>query len=283
MPPLRLKVLEGSLAGQILEVQPGQPFLIGRGAEAALSVPGDGFLSARHAILEEDSGTWRLTDLGSSNGTLWNGVRSQVAVLEDGDRVKIGATLLEVESGATQPRAPTPQEKLIRYLRDRPEVVLALVDAAQSPDVWALMRDTREPHLSLFTGEDGERLKEFAPYLVGLTGNDGLLESLVYAGWGKAWASYLTTSAPFAEVHRHLRSMLMVDTEAGKKVYFRFYDPRVLRTYLPTCEPQELPRVFGHTRRFMIESEDPAVALEFTLVNGELQRQEVRYEELEQG
>ncbi len=44
---------------------------------------------------------------------------------------------------------------------------------------------------------------------------------------------------------------------------FRYYDPRVLRVYLPTCLAPELRTVFGPVRRFLLESEDPALMLEY--------------------
>lgn len=34
---------------------------------------------------------------------------------------------------------------------------------------------------------------------------------------------------------------------------FRFYDPRVLRLYLPSCTTEELDRVFGSVERFILE------------------------------
>lgn len=37
---------------------------------------------------------------------------------------------------------------------------------------------------------------------------------------------------------------------------FRYYDPRVLRVYLPTCRPDELRTVFGPIRSYLVEGED---------------------------
>ena len=44
----------------------------------------------------------------------------------------------------------------------------------------------------------------------------------------------------------------------GKDMYFRLYDPRVLRVFLPTCTPDELTDFFGPIGTFLIESDKPA-------------------------
>jgi len=45
-----------------------------------------------------------------------------------------------------------------------------------------------------------------------------------------------------------------VQDAKGKDMYFRFYDPRVLRVFLPTCTPEELSDFFGPIAGFLIES-----------------------------
>jgi hypothetical protein len=50
---------------------------------------------------------------------------------------------------------------------------------------------------------------------------------------------------------------LLVSDENGKTFYFRFYDPRVLRVYLPTCNAEELDMFFGPVRNFFMENESP--------------------------
>ena len=69
--------------------------LLGRGADAEVVVTGEG-ASRRHAeLVRNATGSIRLVDLGSRNGTLVNGVRVRSAVLEDGDRIRIGDTELD--------------------------------------------------------------------------------------------------------------------------------------------------------------------------------------------
>jgi len=46
---------------------------------------------------------------------------------------------------------------------------------------------------------------------------------------------------------------LVVKDERGNRLVFRYYDPRVLRVYLPTCSPSELRTVFGPIECFWAE------------------------------
>jgi len=51
--------------------------------------------SRRHAQIRLRDGEATLTDLGSTNGTALNGSPIQSRALGDGDRITIGATLIE--------------------------------------------------------------------------------------------------------------------------------------------------------------------------------------------
>jgi len=69
-------------------------------------------------------------------------------------------------------------------------------------------------------------------------------------------------------LRHHLRTFLRVRAPDGRVLYFRYYDPRVLRVYLPTCNATELKQVFGPIRRFDMESPDGRAVLSFALAAG---------------
>ncbi len=71
---------------------------IGRLAECDIVVDDSG-ASRQHATIRRTDAGFVLTDLGSTNGTLVNDGPVQEHVLEDGDRVTIGETVLEFRSG----------------------------------------------------------------------------------------------------------------------------------------------------------------------------------------
>src|SRR5712692_3311340 len=68
--------------------------IIGRLAESDVVVPDPG-VSRRHAEVRRENGRFVLIDLGSTNGTLVNGAAVGEHPLEEGDRIKLGNTVLE--------------------------------------------------------------------------------------------------------------------------------------------------------------------------------------------
>lgn len=56
----------------------------------------DPMISGKHCTIESDQGGWRLRDLGSSNGTMLNGEFVEDEWLQDGDRITLGKTVLNV-------------------------------------------------------------------------------------------------------------------------------------------------------------------------------------------
>jgi hypothetical protein len=68
----------------------------------------------------------------------------------------------------------------------------------------------------------------------------------------------------------------MVYDPQGKPLYFRYYDPRVFRIYLPTCNESELKIVFGPVNSFYVEWEDPNWLIHYVLADGKLVERKVR-------
>ena len=68
---------------------------IGKAPDCSLAVPGDDYLSRRHARVYQDDGMVFIEDLGSSNGTFLRVHRP--IVLEPGDEILVGTTVLRFE------------------------------------------------------------------------------------------------------------------------------------------------------------------------------------------
>ncbi|MDX1983284.1 MAG: sigma 54-interacting transcriptional regulator [Bryobacteraceae bacterium] len=87
-----LEVTEGPLAGSVYPIHEGQ-LSIGRepGNDIVLL---DGGVSRRHCVIERRGEEFRLEDLGSRNASLVNDIRVGNHALSDGDRIRIGKSLL---------------------------------------------------------------------------------------------------------------------------------------------------------------------------------------------
>ncbi len=79
-----------ALVGRMIKLEKGE-LVMGRSPDVALQVDDDG-ISRRHCkIAQAPNGHYQLVDLGSTNGTYLNGIKVNVATLQDGDKVQIGA------------------------------------------------------------------------------------------------------------------------------------------------------------------------------------------------
>ncbi|HEY6213433.1 MAG TPA: GGDEF domain-containing protein [Vicinamibacterales bacterium] len=89
-----LIVITGRSAGRMFAL--GQEdVVIGRSSDDAAIVLEDDGVSRKHCrITRQSDGTVQAVDLGSTNGTYFNGVRIDVATLRDGDKIQLGSTTI---------------------------------------------------------------------------------------------------------------------------------------------------------------------------------------------
>jgi hypothetical protein len=160
---------------------------------------------------------------------------------------------------------PDARQRLFEILTSTPEPLFAVLDAARDLAALNWTKESGEQYQSLYDGESATNLEMFAPYLVQFSKQTPLLRNLVAKAWGKSWGIYLTCAASFSDLRKHFRQFLMVqiEGEGEKTFYFRFYDPRILRVYLPTCTPQEVRQFFGPIGTFLLEDEDTNRLLRF--------------------
>jgi hypothetical protein len=230
-------------------------------------------MSGVHFVLECDDASCVLRDFGSSNGTMVNGRRVNSALLNHGDMLMAGETTFFVRTveepakaaapAVAVPVEATPQDRLVNLLRKDFQPLYAILDGAREPSVLKVLVESGAERQSLFEGAPGAQLAHFAPYLVGLTSDSPLIETLARQAWGKSWGIFLTCELPLHEMRKHFRHFLTVKTAEGQ-AYFRFYDPRVLRLFLPTCLPKEIDAIFGPVKYYLMEDEKPDVLLRFS-------------------
>ena len=151
--------------------------------------------------------------------------------------------------------------------------VFMLLDAARDPVIHArltaLGKDVQAR--SMYQGDLGEHLAHVSPYLLAIAGEDDPALWFATAGLGKSWGVFVTARQSFGDLRRHLRKFNLVRDEAGTPLVFRYYDPRVLRIFLPTCTSEELRRFFGPVESFAAETADGQGLARFTLAGGRLQ------------
>jgi hypothetical protein len=296
-----LEIVSGSSAGEKFALQTTRRVQIGRGLNADIAVAVDPLLSEAHFAFWWDGQSCRIQDLESVRGTFLNGRRVNEAAVHEGDEIIAGQTHFVVrvkrDSGvpelapSSQPREgkerppkadsirpevqTTPARDLPEVLRTLPQPLFAILDAARDAKVLDVLRNSDQPYQSLYEGLKGEVLAQFAPYLVELSPQSALIETLVREAWGNSWGIFLTSTIGFKETRRHFRRFLIAQTEDGRELYFRFYDPRVLRIFLPTFTPRETDEFFGRMGCYLMENEEATSLVQFTKAIGGLSQKTV--------
>ncbi len=96
LPRASLFIAEGNGAGVTVRL-PDRPFTIGRDAACDLRLD-DPRASKEHARVSREADAYVILDLGSSFGTMVNGVKAEHAILQPLDRIAIGGTTLVFET-----------------------------------------------------------------------------------------------------------------------------------------------------------------------------------------
>lgn len=109
MPSLRVKV--GPQKGNVIEIT-DKPLVLGRDPGEGVALH-DLSASRRHAEVFLLGEMCFVRDLESKNGTTVNDKRVDEELLKEGDRVRIGETVLVFESDAGAPSAPTPAPEFL--------------------------------------------------------------------------------------------------------------------------------------------------------------------------
>jgi hypothetical protein len=139
--------------------------------------------------------------------------------------------------------------------------VYALVDGARDPRIEPLVRMSWHSYECLFSGNLSPQLRAASPYLVLCSANGRFVGSLLDQGWGQSWGVFVITPADVSigQLRKHFRNFFQVQDEAGRRLFFRFYDPRVLSVYLPTCTQLEARQFMGPALRIIMEDPEPGM------------------------
>lgn len=127
----------------------------------------------------------------------------------------------------------------------------AILDACDSPDIQENVQgSTARDFGCLYRGETDPEILAEAPYLASVDKN--LFTWIVETVWSTPWGIFLLANAEPKVIKKHLRKFLIVRDPEGDLVYFRYYDPRLLPTFLASCSPGELEAFFGPIYAFGI-------------------------------
>jgi hypothetical protein len=147
----------------------------------------------------------------------------------------------------------------------------AVLDGASVPGLLEKLYGLEPEYSCLYRGELSPDLESVAPHLVRLDPDAEFTYWLTEEGWGEHWGVFAAADADLLTVRRHFRNLLRVYDSNNQPLLFRYYDPRVLRVFLPTCNAGELASMFGPVASYLLEDEAGAL-LRFHFEGGQLQK-----------
>ncbi len=153
--------------------------------------------------------------------------------------------------------------------------VFAVLDGASVAGLLDKLYALSPNFCCLFRGELQPDMAEVAPYLVQLDPGSEFTNWVIGQGWGNHWGIFASSEADFRRMRTHFRTFLIVYDETGRPLRFRYYDPRVLRTYLPTCTTEELTTMFGPVASYIAEDVTSDAILRFQIQSGSLKQKQI--------
>ncbi|WP_081381213.1 DUF4123 domain-containing protein [Rhodovulum sulfidophilum] len=112
-----------------------------------------------------------------------------------------------------------------------PQSTYAILDASKVTNLAEMLETSQLEHRCLFTGKSYENLKEVAPWLVRLEGDNFFTRNLFTRSnsarhlWDNEPGIYLRAGASFDHVWRHVRKFTRIHDSHGKWYFIRYYDP----------------------------------------------------------
>ena len=153
-----------------------------------------------------------------------------------------------------------------------------VLDGVMVPDLPNKLYEGQIPHHCVVQGELTPAMVYAAPYLAYLSPDSKFADWVLAESIGKHWGIFLQTRRSMLEMRRHFRALHQAYDERGNPLKFRFYDPRVLSRFLPTCNGGELKTLFGDVEAFFTESDDGKSIVRYQVSDGTLNIKDMRPE-----
>lgn len=150
--------------------------------------------------------------------------------------------------------------------------VYAILDGARDESIYTRLDGSFQEYCCLYSGDLAQELRVTAPYLVQLDAEDTIARDILNQGWGRSWGVFLRCDEPMERLRRHLRHFLIVLSQLGARLIFRYYDPRVLRVFLALSSADRLAQFFGPVHSFLFEEAEGEAIVEYFATQGKFYR-----------
>jgi hypothetical protein len=165
------------------------------------------------------------------------------------------------------------REKLKQHLLAEGTRLFCILDGASVPELPMQLYKMQAANECLFKGDLEPDMLYVAPFVVHLPADGKITDWVFGEGFGKHWGIFVQSRRSMNEMRRHFRSLVSVYDEDARSLIFRYYDPRVLHKFLPTCDGDQLIKFFGDVDAFF--AEDGANLVRYRLDKGKLTKKDL--------
>ena len=138
--------------------------------------------------------------------------------------------------------------------------LFAIIDPCDEPRAVEKLEELgHERALCLYRKRLRAEDRDALPHIAQI--DDATLDWLHNTLWQEPWGVFLFADRPLRALRIPLRKLLKALDPAGNPTYFRYYDPRVLKTFLPECSESQLLELFDEIFAFGTSEKDSTVAV----------------------
>ena len=169
---------------------------------------------------------------------------------------------------------------LEKHLKNEESKVFAIIDGAAVNNLLdKIFLNSEIKYECLNLGELTPDIAQVSPYLIEFNIHSKFAD-WIYSGWGKGWSIFLISNecGDIKQMRRELRSLTLSYGPHNQPLYFRWYDPRVLRVVLPVLVERQLKEIFNSVHKFVLEDVEYESGKIFSLDRGRLSTQTMHLE-----
>lgn len=123
---------------------------------------------------------------------------------------------------------------------------------------------------SFYRGATDPEIEAVGPYIFTYPNSTSFQNWYIQNGLHKHWGILIDSPSSFDQIYEHFRKFVCFQSEDDQLLYFRFYDPRVLKLFLLDCDSVQLTEFFGPVTKFICEGENEDYVSIFSVDRGKL-------------
>lgn len=146
-----------------------------------------------------------------------------------------------------------------------------LLDAAQDRRILPALENSLHTRACLFSEEQiSSELKAVSPFLVKIKKIDAFVMWCLSEGLHQHWMIFFTSpEIHVSELKLHFKRFSHVNSTDGKQLFFRYYDPRVLPTFLAVSDQRDRLEFFRRCKKIWVPQVSPTGVVQFLELDAE--------------